>query len=66
MEQKPLIVLGGTFPAVDLNDDPAGEWPTGAGTMFFHAYCTGAIEKHMQDRGLRARTRRRASREAGE
>ena len=37
-----------------------------SGVMFFHAYCTGAIEKHMQDRGLPARTRRRASREAGD
>jgi hypothetical protein len=37
-----------------------------SGLMFFHAYCTGAIEKHMQDRGLPARSRRRASREAGD
>lgn len=54
MEQKPLVVLGGTFPAVDLNDDSAGERPAVAGVVFFHAYCTGALEKHMQDRELPA------------
>lgn len=58
----PIVVLPGAFPGIERFHEPTPDEPMAPACMFFHAYCTGAIEKHLADRGLPAKKAKRSAR----